>query len=275
MSKSNKKSARMNAVHFWTLVSRYIKQIVSSIPSLLMMILQAPILLFIVFLIYDKDCFLIGAKAVSAQTTIFVLMFFGSLMGLLGSYREIIKEQDVLSREMSGGLDPVGYVASKLFVQAIIALIQTCMIVLGSMIFINFGFTKPVYDIFMYFITTFLVILSSASMGLLISSIIKKSESAILPVLLIIICQVAFCGLFIEVPPSTAFIGYVSPVKWALVIMGNILDLNSMIPGYTKAVFDERVSTALIMLVVLIIVCYAITVSVIKGKTSYKKMKNK
>lgn len=273
MAKTRKNSAKMNMIHFKTLVARYCKQITGSVPSFLMLILQVPILLIVVALIYVRECFNYSAHPEHwfiANTMLFILVFIGALMGLLNSYREITKEREILAREISGGLDPVSYVASKLFVQALIAAAQAIMITCGSLIFMDFYFKAPVIDGLRYLAVMFLVILSSSSIGLLISALVKKSETAVLPVLIIIICQVVFSGVFFDLSEVLNLFSYILPARWGCGIMGRLLNIN-LAPPYSKPIYNINLFMAFSALVIIIASCYAITVAIIKKRYGTKK----
>lgn len=271
MSRTRKKSAKMNMIHFWTLVSRYTRQIVTGVQSFLMLLLQVPVLLLIVSVIYRKDCFYDPGLITYANTTLFIMVFIGSLMGILNSYREITKERDVLSREISGGLDPISYVASKLFVQGVIAAIQAIGLVLGSLLFIDYNFPMAVPDVIAFILTEFGVILASASVGLLISAAVKKSESAVLPVLLIIICQVVLSGVLFELGGLGEYLGWLCPVTWGVSVMGKVLHLNTLNPVVTRAVYEYEFVLCVCALLLIIGICYTLTVSIIKGRNRRKK----
>lgn len=279
--KSRKKSARMNMIHFRTLTGRYARQIISSPQSFCMLLLQVPVMLIIIAVMYKRDCFVASyiselqitviGDIVMANATVFVIVFMGSLMGLLNSYREITKERDILSREMSGGLDVNSYTASKLCVQGVIALCQALLLCGGTLAFIDFGWPRPWLDIPLYFLTEFLVILSSASMGLLVSAAVKRSENAVLPVLVMIICQVVFAGVFIVLPEPINNIGSLFPARWGCTVIGNILRLNTYNASYTRAIYNDKIVVAIILLVAITVICYTLTAAILSGKNRKKK----
>lgn len=271
--KSRKKSAKMNGIHFLALSGRYARQIVSS-KSFFMLLLQVPVMLLIIGVMYKVDCFVpvvtewgttIG-DIVMANATLFVIVFTGSLMGLLNSYREITKERDILAREVNGGLDVVAYVSSKLFVQGVIAAGQAVLLCAGTLLFIDFGWPHPFLDIPLMFLVEFLVILSSAALGLTVSAAVKKSENAVLPILIIIICEVVFAGVFIELPQPISHIGMLFPARWGCAVLGNLLHLNTYNAAYTRAVYDGKFFWGIIVLAVIAVLCYFVTVSILQGK---------
>lgn len=264
-----RRSFRMNLIHFRTLFNRYFLQIFSNKSSLLMLILQVPLMLLVVLIMYKTDCFYNPTKMYDQNITIFILVVINSFMGLLNSYREITKEQEILSREITGGLDPNAYVASKLIVLGIISFVQALVLMLGSFLFIRFNFTIPIWQGFLYFISMFLVGLASTSIGLLISALLKNSEGAVMPVLLIMICQVVFSGTIINFTGVISVIVSLTPTFWGVAILGNATEIQN-IPRMSNLVYHQNVYVAIGALVFITILCFALTTIVIKHR--YKKI---
>lgn len=195
MKKFRRRSARMNLMHYRVLVARYFRQIFSSLGTLLPLVLQAPVMLVIVWLVSRKDAFTLKSPdaLTGANVTLFMLVIMSALMGILNSYREICKERDILSREVFGGLDITAYVLSKVTVLSVVGIVQCAVLFGGTLIFIDFAFPFPATGYVCCYAAMGLTNISVMTVGLFISALLKKSESAILPVLFIIIVQVVFC----------------------------------------------------------------------------------
>ena len=265
--KRSKKSMRMNVLHFKVLTVRYFRQIVTSVPTVLSLLFQAPVMLCIVALVYQKGAFLaprrealgyVSPDASNANMTLFVLVFMAALMGILNSYREICKEREVLGREVYGGLDVTSYAASKLTVLATVGMIQSILMAGGSLLFIDFNMANPILDIPVYIVALFLTNVSVASLGLLISALLKKSESAILPVLLVIIMQVVFSDCVIPLSGAATWFYWITPTRWGTAILGKQLRMNEIY--YQKASYDYNVLFSMLALAAVVAVCYALTV---------------
>ena len=265
--KRSKKSLRMNMLHFRVLTVRYFRQILTSIPTLLPLLLQAPVMLCIVALVYQDGAFFappreeigyVTPDATIANTTLFVLIFMSSLMGILNSYREICKEREVLSREVYGGLDVTSYAASKLAVLATIGMVQSIMLAGGSLIFIDFNLANPWIDIPVYIIALFLTNVSVTALGLLISALLKKSESAILPVLLVIIMQVVFSDCVIPLSGAATWFYWITPTRWGTSILGKQFRINEIY--YYKESYDYSVLLSMLALFLIAALCYLLTV---------------
>lgn len=219
MKKFRRHSARMNLMHYRVLVRRYFRQIFSTLGTLLPLILQAPVMLIIVYLVCSNDAFTQknAAALTNANVTVFVLIVMSALMGILNSYREICKERDVLSREVFGGLDLSAYVLSKFTVLSVIGIVQCVILYGGTLTFVDFAYPDPATGYLCSVAAMILTNISVMAVGLFISALLKKSESAILPVLFIIIMQVVFCdSLFALGDPGQAGCAILRPPHGAL-----------------------------------------------------------
>ena len=232
MKKFRRRSARMNRMHYRVLVSRYFRQIFSGPGTLLPLLLQAPVMLLIVYLVCIKDAFLnkTAESLTGANVVLFALVVMCALMGILNSYREICKERDVLSREVFGGLDISAYVLSKFTVLTVVGVVQSAVLFGGTLLFIDFAFPDPATGYLCAFGAMALTNISTMSIGLFISALLKKSESAILPVLFIIIEQVVFCDSLFSLEGAAGWVRYITPSAWGIAVFGNATGLNDWAP---------------------------------------------
>ncbi len=241
MKKFRRRSARMNLMHYRVLVGRYFRQIFTSIGTLLPLVLQAPVMLLIVWLVSQKDAFTLkSAEALTgANVVLFMLVIMSALMGILNSYREICKEREVLSREVFGGLDIAAYVLSKVTVLAVVGIVQCAVLYFGTLLFIDFAYPVPATGHLCSYAAMALTNISVMAVGLFISALLKKSESAILPVLFIIIVQVVFCDSLFSLEGAAGWVRYVTPSAWGIAVMSNACALNGWAPAvFQKSMFD-------------------------------------
>ena len=68
------------------------------------LVLQAPLMVGVIFLVGDPDCFTSNLIDVGSRTVLFILAAVSAFMGLLNSYREICKEREIIFREASVGV---------------------------------------------------------------------------------------------------------------------------------------------------------------------------
>lgn len=267
MRKSFVFSPKMNSIQFKVLFRRYMKQICTNVWTIVPLILEAPFLLIITSFVYEDGAFVEPARHFTASTTtLFLLALSSALMGLLNSYREICKEREVLSREVFGGLDVTAYVYSKVTVLAIVGFVQTLILVFGSMTFVDYNFTRPGYSIFFFIIALFLTNYSVTALGIFVSALLKKSESAILPVLIIIIMQVVFAGTVLEFDAPVKYLYYITPTMYGSSILGNVTDMNAM--RTLREIYDYNIYASAALMVVIAVVLHVLTV--LKLKRDYR-----
>lgn len=198
----------IDAVKQWgTLTRRYLEVLSRDKFNLLILFGQAPIIAFLTYLV-------VGEKS-PRDFPYFMLALVSIWFGTSVASREIIRERAVYTRERMVNLRLLPYVASKLFVLALIVSFQ-CVLLFGSLKFLHYA---GLMNLPGWAIPQLAVILITAmvglALGLLISAMVKTSEMATSLVPLILIPQILFSGL-VGVPVNTArVIGTLMPATWA------------------------------------------------------------
>ena len=229
MKKTRDFNPRTNLIQYRVLLARYLRQIVTSPWYVVPLILQPVLLLIIISFVYEDGTFYEPWRHVtSAHTTPFLLAFSAALMGLLNSYREICKEREVLGREVFGGVDLVAYLASKITALGIVGLLQSMVIAFGSLAFIDYNMSDPARTLFFILLALFLTNYCVTALGLTVSALLRKSESAILPIIVIIVLQVVFAGVLIEFEGAMKLFYFITPSMYGAAVIGNVTGLGPM-----------------------------------------------
>lgn len=236
MKKFKRRSARMNAQHFRVLTRRYFCQIFSSPGTLLPLVLQAPVMLLVLFVAADGAAFA-NRDLTQSNVILFMLVVMAALSGILNSYREICKERDILAREVFGGLDTTAYALSKFAVLAACGAAQCIVLFGGSLLFIDFCFPAPAAGYPLCLAAMILTDLAMTAIGLFLSALLKKQESAILPVLLLIIVQVVFCDSLIQLDGAAGLIKYITPAAWGTAVFGKACGLNGWSEWFSRPLY--------------------------------------
>ena len=105
-----------------------------------------------------------------------------------------------------------------------------------------------------------------AAIGLLVSALLKKSESAILPVLVIIVMQVVFSGSVIEFDAPINYFTFITPVMCGTSVVGVAARVNSVVE--IRDIFDYNIWASLAILLLFCVVCYVLTA--VKLKYDYR-----
>ena len=227
------------------------------------LILQSPLMVLVIYLVGDPDCFTSNLVNVGSRTMLFILCAVSTFMGILNSYREICKDREVIFREASVGVSLLATVLSKAITLLLVELVQAGILTFGFLRIIHvpqnnllIGTNVEIY------ITVLLMMFCSSAMGLLISSALKSSESAILLVLVLIIGQVVFSGVMFDVGGALTYISTIIVCRWGMGALGAITDINSRL-AWLRAGLDGPMYEATVpnlihcwrMLGLLIVVC--------------------
>jgi ABC-type transport system involved in multi-copper enzyme maturation permease subunit len=156
--------------------------------------------------------------------------------------------------------------------QAIVLTVGFCNIIQVPQIHLLLDTDLEIY------ITIVLMLFASSAMGLLISAALKSSESAILPVLLLIIAQVVFSGCLFPLSGRMALISYAVVCRWGIGALGASTDLNSRLAwlnaGLDSPSYDSTIPNlihswqmlGLISLVCIVVACFLLQNSFNKRK---------
>ena len=122
----------------------------------------------------------------------FVLIASSIWFGTLGGCREIVSEKAILRREVRSCMGFGPYLSSKILVQALLRGVQTGIL---TLLCVPVLLQLPLAGIIQLWGILWLVSLTSACLGLLISSLAASSTVALTAVPLVIIPQLLFGGL--------------------------------------------------------------------------------
>ncbi len=130
--------------------------------------------------------------------TIFMAMFAALWFGCSNAVREIVDEQTIYKRERQTGLKIPSYIFSKLFLLALIALVQ-CASVVVILLFIGRALVLSPGEILGATFIMFLVAVNGTLVGLVISSLVSTPEKALALFPLVLIPELLLSGLFLPV----------------------------------------------------------------------------
>ncbi len=224
------------------LIRRYFKLISSDIASLILMFGQAPIMLVILNTVLTSQTFRYHDKA---KQFLFVVSSIATIMGVLNSFIEICKERDIFKREYAVNLSLKAYIASKIIVLGIICFVQSLVLCVG----INYMADLPSHSLVFgsfgeFWFTTYLILLASTGMGLLISTISPNTERATLYMPIVIIPQIVFSGLMFELDGIKKIVSWFVVNRWGVGAYGSLFKIKnieklSMLPKDMQYLFEE------------------------------------
>jgi ABC-type multidrug transport system ATPase subunit len=156
-----------------------------------------------------------------SQILLFIMALASVLLGLFASVYEVVKERSVYQRERMVTLRIVPYIASKVVVLGLFALIQ-CFLLMAV---INLKVDYPADGVFLpapaeMYITLVLGTLAAILMGLLISTIVPNANTVIYIVFLVLFFQMIFAGVLFDLPGVTNQFSGLTLTRWSMEGLG-------------------------------------------------------
>jgi len=231
---------------------------------LMLIILQAPLLAFLISFVTNGDQF---DDYRITKSLLFALSCSAFWIGILNSIQEVCKERNVLKREYMTCLRLDAYILSKILVIAVVCAIQSFLLVSVFVFFVGMPdegvMTSPMFEFMMI---AFLTSLSASAMGLFVSSLFKNADRAMTVAPLLLMPQLLFSGLIFELSGVSKSISYFAVCRWSMEGLGTTANLNTLdtitkeglrVPNKFEAFFEFTAShqvTTWIILVVFVFV---------------------
>ena len=148
------------------LISRNFQLIWNQKLTLGSLILQAPLMVLVIKLVGEPDCFTSNLINIGSRTVLFIVCAMASFMGLLNSYREICKDREIIFREASVGVSLLATVLSKAITLFLVEAVQAGILTAGFVEIIHIPQNHLLLDTNVeIFITIFLLMAASTAMG--------------------------------------------------------------------------------------------------------------
>jgi len=171
-----------------------------------------------------------------AQTMLMVLMIMACLAGVVNAIREVVKERPIYIRERAAGLSAGAYLASKVLVLGVIAVLQavvmTAVGVLGIALPSSGSFLTGAPFVELVLAVAFLEF-SSTCLGLLVSTVVSSSDKAMQGIVLLTMIQFVFSGGIFALAgkPVIEQIAAIAPARWGMAALASTVQLNVLNPS--------------------------------------------
>ncbi len=183
----------------------------------------------------ERDIWLIlkneGAYSIApdAQRLLFMLALSAILLGLFAAAYEVVKERVVYERERMINLGIGPYILSKVTVLMLFGVLQCVLLLLVVGLKVEYPtrgvLNSPVLE--MYF-TLLLAMLASIGIGLLISTLVKNSNSVIYVILVVLFVQIIFSGVLFPLPEVAKPVSYLTPTRWTMEALGSSVNMEQL-----------------------------------------------
>jgi ABC transport system ATP-binding/permease protein len=159
---------------------------------------------------------LLGAMAPTTDNSaaVFFLVVAAVWFGTSNAAREIVSERAIYQRERMVNLKLANYVFSKFLLLSLFCVVQ-CTILL-SIVFFSLGFHGGLVAFGIELGVLIVTAMNSASLGLLLSTLVTSSEAAMALTPIALIPQVVLGGLMVPMTTNTILKWpmYVTPARW-------------------------------------------------------------
>ena len=235
------KRQKTSSIRQWIILARrYLTLVGRDRFSLLLLFLTGPVGVILIRLALPDQSPLAEPPTVAADLdasqaplalrVLFVFTCATIWVGLSGTAQAIVREANIYLRERLVNLRLIPYLASKFSIHAGLAVIQAILL----MIMIVLAFEGPQPELIPWwaglFVTTFLTLLASTSLGLMISSFVKNPTQANSALPLILIPQIIFSGILFDIEGPARFISWIMNSRWSIGAYAAVLDVNAMVP---------------------------------------------
>lgn len=263
------------------LSSRYFKLVANDKQRLLLLLLQAPLLAFLISLVADGNEY---QQYEMTKSLLFALSCSAFWIGMLNAIQEVCKERTILKREYMTGLSLSSYIISKIAVLGLLCLLQSFILTVGFSVLIGLPeeglLLHPFFEIL---ITAFITAFSATAMGLFVSSLFTNADRAMTVAPILLMPQILFSGLIFKLGDSTEIISWFATCRWSMEGLGTTANLNDLplklqqegilVPHEVESFFDYSVShlgKSWIMLLVFSVV-FLVLARIMLGKIGKEK----
>ncbi|MCP4503246.1 MAG: ABC transporter permease [Deltaproteobacteria bacterium] len=211
---------------------RYFDTLRGDVPSLLLLVLQAPLIGYFCALVW-------GSVEKDTPSLYFVLSLSAMWFGCITACREVVKERAIVERERFFGLSISAYIGSKIVVLSCIGAVQVLLLDGVVEWHLNLKGSMPIQ-----LFALWLASMSGVGLGLLVSAVASTQERAVFAVPLLILPQILFSELAIPKEYFSDVVATVEkgmPVRWAFQVFQ---ELAKKEPSAMNVVLDFSVLIA-------------------------------
>ncbi len=223
------------------MAKRYVNLLWHDKIRLAFLILQGPLISLLLSLVAGDNVF---KMTFVSQQMLFCLSCAAVWVGLMNSIQEICKERGILRREYMSDMRLDSYIASKLLVQAGLCFVQSLLTVAVFAFSVGMPESGAIGNVpfIEIHITVFFVMVSSSALGLLVSSIAKNPDRAMVFAPILLIPQLLFSGILFTLDGATNIISWFCASRWSMQALGNIADCNTLIDAYYRRILSTTYS---------------------------------
>lgn len=169
------------------------------------------------------------------KSACFVIVSAAIWGGLFNSIQVVVRERENIKRDYTAGLRLRCYTASRAVAQFVLCLIQSILLTCGFVgVEWKYGNELPGSGVIMgsalmeCWITIILLTFAADAMGLFLSSLVRKPETANVMAPYILIVQLIFSGILFKMEGGAEILSYAMLSRWGMEALGSISDVNEL-----------------------------------------------
>ncbi|MBR5570999.1 MAG: FHA domain-containing protein [Oscillospiraceae bacterium] len=217
--------------------SRYTKLILNDKARLRLLLLQAPLLGFLISLVANGRQY---ETVAATKSLMFALSCSAFWIGILNAIQEICKERNILKREYMTGLSLGAYIRSKATVLGAMCLVQTFLLTAVFGVFVGMpeeGVLLPAFGELL--VTNFLTAFAAACTGLFISAMFDNADKAMTVAPILLMPQILFSGIIFKLGGATEYISWFTGCRWSMEALGSTCNFNGLTLAQAAANQDQ------------------------------------
>lgn len=224
---------RISAFREWKdFTGEYFEILFGDKKNLLISLLFPVLAAFIVVWIAGENMFVHydGTKSGS-----FVIVSAAIWGGLFNSIQTVVKDRANVKRSYVAGARIRCYTISRALVQLLLCIFQSAILTCSYVgVNMKYGNDLPkngiIFDnvLVEYFLTILLLMYAADAMGLMISCIVRKEETANVMAPYILIVQLIFSGILFEMEGVADYVSYAMLSRWGMEALGSTSNLNDL-----------------------------------------------
>ncbi len=227
------KEKRVSVLGQWRILTRqYVLILLSDKKNLAVMIMFPVVASLITVWIAGDNMFVHYEGTKSASFVIVSAAIWG---GIFNSIQTVVKERACIKRDYITGLRIGCYTVSRAIIQFVLCMLQSA-ILCTSVICVEYLYGNQMPEeglvfnnvVWEYYISILLLMYAADTMGIMISCIVKKAETANVLAPYILIVQLIFSGILFDMKGIANYASYLMISRWGMELMGSISRLNSM-----------------------------------------------
>ncbi|HBT95134.1 MAG TPA: hypothetical protein DEB24_03070 [Coriobacteriia bacterium] len=193
----------------------------------LLLLIQAPLLGFLISLIADDQQYV---QYEFTKGLLFALSCSAFWLGLLNSIQEVCKERAILRREFMTGLRLSSYIVAKVIAMAVICAVQSVLLTSTYALLVGLPdtgvFDGSAYPEFLAVV--FITALAASSIGIFISALFKNADRAMAMAPILLVPQLLFSGLIFELKGAAESLSALATCRFSMEAFGTTANLNAL-----------------------------------------------